>query len=46
MTGKPLDETVEFAISAFAYKHSVKGDTFSGTARDVTDYAARLRREK
>ncbi|MDE5593860.1 MAG: sugar kinase [Clostridiales bacterium] len=38
--GKDLKSATTFAIAAFALKHKIAGDTFSGTENDVLDYKA------
>ena len=36
--GKDLETATKFAIAAFAFKHTIKGDTFIGTQKDVEKY--------
>ncbi len=38
LSGMSIDDTIKFAVSAFILKHSVKGDTFTLTEKDVLDY--------
>lgn len=37
--GWKVERAVNFAVAAFAYKHTVPGDTFIGSAEDVKNYA-------
>ena len=38
MSGMPLGEATVFAISAFALKHIIKGDTFTLGEEDIVNY--------
>ena len=38
MSGMPLGEATMFAISAFALKHTIKGDTFTLGEEDIVNY--------
>ena len=38
LCGKDIKSAAQFAIAAFALKHTVKGDTFTGTTQDVENY--------
>lgn len=42
LRGDSLKETVRFAIGAFALKHQIAGDTFTGTAAEVADMCKSL----
>lgn len=42
LRGDNLKTTVDFAISAFALKHTVAGDTFTASEKEVEDYKGRL----
>lgn len=38
--GNDIKSAAQFAIAAFALKHKIKGDTFSGTVAEVNQYKA------
>lgn len=40
LSGKDIKSAAQFAIAAFALKHKISGDTFTGTAADVENYRA------
>ena len=42
LSGKDIKSAAQFAIAAFALKHKISGDTFTGTAADVENYRAAL----
>ena len=46
LNGKTPEEAAEFAIAAFALKHTIQGDTFTLKERDVAQYQEKIKEQK